>query len=70
LRDQVQRRIRLECPELPGIFISGRYSAETRQKAFDEAALNFCINRSKIWACWKWIQAVLTNALRAQASKE
>src|SRR5277367_6506458 len=32
---EVRRRIRLERPQLPVTFISGRYSAETRQRALD-----------------------------------
>jgi FixJ family two-component response regulator len=38
---EMQRRIRLERPNLPVIFISGRYSAETRQRALQEYAVEF-----------------------------
>jgi FixJ family two-component response regulator len=67
---EVQRRIRLERPELPVIFISGRYSPETRQKAFEEGALEFLYKPFEALDLLEVIQAVLTKALRAQASKE
>ncbi len=67
---EVQRRVRLERPDLPVIFISGRYSAETRQKALDEGALEFLYKPFEALDLLEVIQAVLTNALRAQASKE
>jgi FixJ family two-component response regulator len=67
---EVQRRIRLERPELPVIFVSGRYSAETRQKAFDEGAFEFLYKPFEALGLLEVIQAVLTNALRAPASKE
>jgi FixJ family two-component response regulator len=38
---ELQRRIRLERPELPVIFISAHYDDETRQRAFDGGALAF-----------------------------
>ena len=38
---EVQRRIRLERPKLPVILISGRYSAETRERALKEGAVEF-----------------------------
>ena len=50
---EVQRRIRLERPKLPVIFVSGRQSAETRQRALDEGPLNFYISRSTLRAYWK-----------------
>lgn len=67
---EVQRRIRLERPELPVIFISGRYNAETRQKAFDEGAVEFLYKPFEALGLLEVIQTALTNALRAQASKE
>jgi len=67
---EMQRRIRLERPELPVIFISGRYSAETRQRAFDEGALEFLYKPFEALTLLKVIQAVLTNASGTQASKE
>src|SRR5580658_2182659 len=33
---EVQRRIRLERPNLPVIFVSGRYNAATRERALNE----------------------------------
>jgi FixJ family two-component response regulator len=38
---ELQRRIRLERPELPVIFISAHYDDEIRQRALDEGALGF-----------------------------
>ncbi len=38
---ELQRRIRLERPELQVIFISARTSSETRQMALDEGAVDF-----------------------------
>ena len=38
---ELQRRIRLERPELPVIFISAHYDDETRRRALDEGAVRF-----------------------------
>jgi FixJ family two-component response regulator len=38
---ELQRRIRLERPELPVIFISAHNRAEIRQKALDDGAVGF-----------------------------
>src|SRR5271168_361650 len=38
---ELQRRIRLERPELPVIFISAHNSSEIRQRALDEGAVDF-----------------------------
>ncbi len=38
---ELQRRIRLERPELPVIFISAHYDDETRQRALGEGAIGF-----------------------------
>lgn len=57
---EVQRRIRLERPELPVIFISGRYSAETQRKAFDGGALEFLYKPFDALGLLEVIQAVLT----------
>jgi FixJ family two-component response regulator len=38
---ELQRRVRLERPELPVIFISAHYDDETRQRALDEGAAGF-----------------------------
>ncbi len=67
---EVQRRIRRERPEVPVIFISGRYSAETRQRALDEGAVEFLYKPFATLSLLEVIQAALTNSLVAQASKE
>ena len=67
---EVQRRIRLERPELPVIFISGRYSAETRQRALDEGAVEFLFKPFEPLGLLEVIQTALANSLLAQASKE
>ncbi len=67
---EVQRRIRLERPNLPVIFISGRYSAETQGRAFDEGAVEFLYKPFDAVDLLEVIQAALTNAFRAQSSKE
>jgi FixJ family two-component response regulator len=67
---ELQRRIRLERPELPVIFISGRYSAETRQRALDEGATEFLFKPYEPVGLLEVIQTALTNSLLAQASKE
>jgi FixJ family two-component response regulator len=38
---ELQRRIRIERPDLPVIFISAHNDEETRQRAFNEGAANF-----------------------------
>ena len=38
---ELQRRIRIERPDLPVIFISAHNDDETRQRAFDEGAVSF-----------------------------
>jgi len=38
---ELQRRIRIERPDLPVIFISAHNDDETRQRAFDEGAASF-----------------------------
>jgi FixJ family two-component response regulator len=38
---EVQRRIKLERPELPVIFLSGRDSADVRERAEHEGAVAF-----------------------------
>jgi FixJ family two-component response regulator len=60
---EMQRRIRLERPRLPVIFISGRQSAETRQRALDEGALGFLYKPFDAVGLLDIIQAVLTNPL-------
>ena len=38
---ELQRRVRLERPQLPVIFISAHYDDETRQRALDRGAVAF-----------------------------
>jgi len=38
---ELQRRVRIERPDLPVIFISAHNDDETRQRAFDEGAASF-----------------------------
>ena len=59
---EVQRRIRLERPKLPVIFISGRQSAETRQQALDEGAVEFLYKPFDAVGLLEVVQAALTNA--------
>jgi FixJ family two-component response regulator len=59
---EVQRRIRLERPKLPVIFISGRQSAETRQRALDEGAVEFLYKPFDAVGLLEVVQAALTNA--------
>jgi FixJ family two-component response regulator len=59
---ELQRRIRIERPELPVIFISARTSSETRQKALDDGAVDFLykpFNSADLLAA---IQAALAKA--------
>jgi DNA-binding response OmpR family regulator len=38
---ELQRRVRLERPDLPVIFISAHYDEETRRRALDGGAIAF-----------------------------
>ena len=38
---ELQRRVRLECPKLPVIFISAHFDDEIRQRALDGGAVDF-----------------------------
>jgi len=67
---EVRRHIRLERPELPVILISGRYSAEIRQRALDEGPVEFLYKPFEALGLLEAIQTALTNPLLAQASKE
>ena len=59
---ELQRRIRLERPDLPIIFISARADAETRQKALDEGAVDFLYKPFNAADLLAAIQAALTKA--------
>jgi FixJ family two-component response regulator len=58
---EVQRRIRLERQNLPVIFISGHYSAETRQRALQEGAVGFLYKPFDALGLLNVIQTALTN---------
>lgn len=57
---EVQRRIRVTRPDLPVIFISGRYSAETRQRALEEGAVEFLYKPFDAVTMLELIRAALT----------
>jgi FixJ family two-component response regulator len=59
---EVQRRIRLERPKLPVIFISGRQSAETQKRALDEGAVEFLYKPFDAVGLLDVVQAALANA--------
>jgi FixJ family two-component response regulator len=59
---ELQRRIRIERPKLPVIFISAHNSAEIRQKALDEGAIDFLYKPFDAADLLEVIQAALTNA--------
>ena len=59
---ELQRRIRLERPDLPIIFISARTSAETRQKILDEGAVDFLYKPFNAAELLEVIQAALAKA--------
>jgi FixJ family two-component response regulator len=59
---ELQRRIRLDRPKLPVIFISAHYSPETRQRALDEGAVDFLYKPFDAVRLLEVIQAALTNA--------
>jgi FixJ family two-component response regulator len=58
---EVQRRIRQERPNLPVIFISGRGSAETRQRALDKGAIEFLYKPFDAVGLLELIRTALTN---------
>ena len=59
---ELQRRIRLERPELPVIFISAHYDDETRQRALDEGAVGFLYKPFDAGHLLEAIQMALTNS--------
>jgi FixJ family two-component response regulator len=73
---EVQRRIKLERPKLPVIFVSGRYNAATRERALNEGAFEFLHKPFDAVGLLEVLQAALThtrelgNAFRAKSSKE
>jgi FixJ family two-component response regulator len=65
---ELQRRIRLERPELPVIFISAHNSEEIRRKALDEGAVDFLYKPFDAANLLDVIQAALANA-RAKSGR-
>jgi FixJ family two-component response regulator len=59
---ELQRRIRLERPELPVIFISAHNHAEIRQKALDDGAFDFLFKPFNAADLLEAIQAALAKA--------
>jgi FixJ family two-component response regulator len=56
---ELQRRIKLERPELPVIFISAHNHAEIRQKALDDGAFDFLFKPFNAADLLEVIQAAL-----------
>lgn len=59
---ELQRRIRLERPRLPVIFITAHYDEETRQRALDDGAAEFLCKPFDAVDLLEAIQTALTNA--------
>jgi len=59
---ELQRRIRLERPKLPVIFITAHYDEETRKRALDEGAVGFLYKPFDAVDLLDAIQSALTKA--------
>jgi len=59
---ELQRRIRIERPKLPVIFITAHYSPETRERALAEGAIHFLFKPFDAGNLLDVIQAALTDA--------
>jgi FixJ family two-component response regulator len=59
---ELQRRIRLERPNLPVIFITAHHDEETRKRALDDGAVEFLFKPFDAVDLLEAIQAVLTKA--------
>ena len=59
---ELQRRVRLERPKLPVIFITAHYDEETRKRALDEGAVEFLHKPFDAVDLLEAIQAGLTKA--------
>jgi FixJ family two-component response regulator len=59
---ELQRRVRLERPELPVIFISAHYDDETRQRALDGGAIKFLYKPFDAAELLGTVQTVLSNS--------
>jgi FixJ family two-component response regulator len=62
---ELQRRIRLERPKLPVIFISAHYDDETRQRALDDGAVGFLYKPFNALDLLEAIQAALNDSPRS-----
>jgi FixJ family two-component response regulator len=63
---ELQRRIRLERPQLPVIFISAHYDDETRQRALDGGAVAFLYKPFDAAELLGAIEAALNHSRRAK----
>jgi FixJ family two-component response regulator len=63
---ELQRRIRIQRPELPVIFISAHNDDETRQRAFDEGAVSFLYKPFDAGELLEAIRVALTKSLNEQ----
>jgi FixJ family two-component response regulator len=67
---ELQRRVRLDRPQLPVIFISAHYNDETRQRALDGGAVEFLYKPFDAAELLEAIQTALNNSrgdqIRAQ----
>jgi FixJ family two-component response regulator len=61
---ELQRRIRLERPELPVIFVSAHYDDRTRKRALDGGAVRFLYKPFDAAELLGAIQAALSNSLK------
>jgi FixJ family two-component response regulator len=59
---ELQRRIRLEHPKLPVIFISAHYDEKTRRRALDDGAVGFLYKPFDGVALLEAIKVALTRA--------
>lgn len=60
---ELQRRIRMERPKLPVIFISAHNDDETRQSALDDGAVGFLYKPFDAGELLEAIRVALTNSL-------
>jgi FixJ family two-component response regulator len=60
---ELQRRIRIERPNLPVIFISAHNDDETRQRAFDQGAASFLYKPFDAGELLEAIRVALPNSL-------
>jgi FixJ family two-component response regulator len=65
---ELQRRIRMEHPKLPVIFISAHYDDETRQLALDEGAAVFLYKPFDAGELLEAIRVALTDSLNEDSS--